>query len=308
MNAARLIGWAEAITVGMGELLQARSEAWHPAFATARPHPGQTESARRLRSLAEGANRISPDHAAERRLEPNTTGLVEATAAQDAYTLRCAPQILGAVRDAAAWHESVVTRELNAATDNPIFPGDGASPALHGGNFMGQHVAFASDTLSNAVIALAGFAERQIARVTDERLNGDLPAFLHQGPAGLNSGLMGAQVTATSLLAEMRTRSVPASIQSISTNAANQDVVSMGTIAARSTRAHLRDAARILAIAAIAVAQGADLLAKRGIGVGSSTRRLRDFVRERSEEIIEDRPLSADIDLLAGALSQSDPI
>ena len=120
--------------------------------------------------------------------------------------MRCAPQVIGAAWDTALWHESIVGTEFQSATDNPIFPEtpEGEVLVLHGGNFMGQHVGLASDALANAIVVLAGLAERQIARLTDETLNRGLPAFLHRGPSGLNSGLMGAQVTATALLAEMR--------------------------------------------------------------------------------------------------------
>lgn len=318
-RAARLVAWGEALSVGVAELLRGRAEAWHPAFAEARPHPGQRTSAARLRTRIAHGSRMRGGLAADRRLlpagAPGTAPGVEEPL-QDAYTLRCVPQILGAVRDVLAFHDATVLRELNAATDNPIFPGTGA-PALHGGNFMGQHVAFAADALSSGVIAAAGLAERQIARLTDERLNGGLPAFLHRGAPGLNSGFMGAQVTATALLAEMRSNAVPASIQSISTNGANQDVVSMGTIAARKCAAHLDDAARIAAILALAVAQGVDIVAagegggagagEAGAGFSEATRALAAEVRRISPPLERDRPLSDEIEAVAGLIGGSLP-
>ncbi|MEL6317750.1 MAG: aromatic amino acid ammonia-lyase, partial [Pseudomonadota bacterium] len=221
-RAERLARWGEAVTVAIAELLGGRLEAWRAEFAEARPHAGQRAAAAALRARAAGSERLDARPAATRRLDAPARA---ERALQDANTLRCAPQILGAAGDAIAWHGETVACELNAATDNPIFV-DGAAPALHGGNFMGFHVAFASDALKNATLTLAVLAERQIARVTDERLNGGLPAFLHRGPAGLNSGLMGAQVTASALVAEMRVSAAPGSVQSISTNGANQDVVS----------------------------------------------------------------------------------
>ncbi|SEA37414.1 HAL/PAL/TAL family ammonia-lyase [Rubrimonas cliftonensis] len=309
--AARLIAWAEALTVGAAELLSGRLEAWSAAFSEARPHPGQALASAELRRRAAGAARLDAEPASLRRIDAQPAGDSRRAdrAAQDAYTLRCAPQVIGAVRDAATWHETVVRRELNSATDNPIFP-VGGPPALHGGNFMGQHVAFASDALNTAMIALAGLAERQVARLTDERLNGGLPAFLHRGPAGLNSGLMGAQVTATALLAEMRTRATPASAQSISTNGANQDVVSMGTIAARNAAAQIEDAGAVLAILALAVAQGGDILAERGEHeprLGPASRAVCAWVRATAPEAPCDRPFSPDIAALAEAMAGSDP-
>jgi hypothetical protein len=150
------------------------------------------------------------------------------------------PQELGAALDVLAFHAGVVETELNAATDNPLVFADGADDpdgaVLHGGNFYGQHVAFASDALATAVIKLAAWSERALARLVNPATSRGLPAFLHGGPPGLSSGLMGAQVTATALVAEMRSAAVPASIQTIPTNNDNQDVVTMGTIAARKRR------------------------------------------------------------------------
>ena len=305
--ASRLALWSERLTVGIGELMQARAEAWHPEFGVARPHPGQIAASDALRRYSKGSSRIDLAAASNRRLAPDRTAVVENIPPQDAYCLRCAPQLVGAARDALSWHDSIVSRELTSASDNPIFPPDGSDAALHGGNFMGQHVAYAADCLSNAVIGLGILAERQIARVTDEKLNHGLPAFLHRGPEGLNSGLMGAQVTASALLAEMRTRAVPASIQSISTNGANQDVVSMGTIAARNTALHLQDLSKILAIAALCVAQGVDILTERGedASIGPATVELAAWIRGISAPLEEDRPLHKDIAKISSELTHN---
>ncbi|MEM9726212.1 MAG: aromatic amino acid ammonia-lyase, partial [Pseudomonadota bacterium] len=257
--AQRLIDRSEQLQVAHAELLSGRMEAWRPEFGDARPHPGQRAAIRSLGDWADGGARLRRSPAAERILPEDMTPTTEPAPLQDPYSTRCAPQILGAVRDTARFHREVVERELNAASDNPIFI-EAAPGALHGGNFMGCHVALASDALLNAVMVLAGHAERRIARLCDEKKNGGLPAFLHQGAPGLNSGFMGAQVTSTALLAEMRARGGAASAQSLPTNADNQDVVSMGTISARGVAAALEDAARILAIEALAVAQGVDLL------------------------------------------------
>ncbi len=309
--ARRLLDWAEACTTAVAELLCGRGEAWDRAFAEARPHPGQESTAAALRARAADSGRIDHGRAAERRLTERAPAPRADRAPQDAYTLRCAPQVLGAARDALDWHDSVAGRELNGASDNPIFPERGA-PALHGGNFMGSHVALASDALSAAVTTVAGLAERQLARLTDERLNGGLPAFLHVGPAGLNSGFMGAQVTATALVAEMRRQASPASVQSLSTNGANQDVVSMGTVAARGAAAQLADATRVLAILAMAAAQGVDIVSEgaggpAAAGFSRSTLALRAWVRARSEALSEDRPLSAEIETVAEAMAVSPP-
>ncbi|MEO1456364.1 MAG: aromatic amino acid ammonia-lyase [Pseudomonadota bacterium] len=304
---ARLLGWLTALGLGYAEVLGARAEAWHPAFAAVRPHPGQIRQAEALRARAAGSARLVTAPVAEHRLEIGAEVREHSTALQDAYTLRCIPQLLGAAEDVLAFHGTVVTREMHAATDNPIFPESGP-PALHGGNFMGQHVAYAADALSNAVIGAAQLAERQVARITDERLNDGLPPFLQRGTPGLNSGLMGAQVTATALLAEMRSQAVPASIQSISTNGANQDVVSMGTIAARNCARHIENANRIAAILALAVAQAVEIRRDqdRHDGFSPATAALVAAIRTRSAPLAEDRPLSSDIEDIAALIAQTD--
>lgn len=307
VDARRVLDWAVALSAALAEVLGGRLEAWHPAFADVRPHAGQRAVTRALAARLAGATLPDRSFAVERRV---TSGAeAEAVPHQDAYTLRCVPQVLGAVADTFTWHESVVATELMSVTDNPIFPAEGPA-ALHGGNFMGQHVGLASDATMTAVIVMAGLGERQIARLTDEKLNGGLPPFLTGGRAGLSSGLMGAQVTATALLAELRAAATPVSAQSISTNGSNQDVVSMGTIAARGVRAGLDTCVKIEAILAIAVAAGLDIVeARRGSSPGvlsPSARTLREFVRHCSAPLLADRPLGDEIETLAAAMLRSD--
>ncbi|MEL6517813.1 MAG: aromatic amino acid ammonia-lyase [Pseudomonadota bacterium] len=306
--AERAIQWALTLTAGMGECLSARTEAWDPAFADLRPHPGQRRAASMLRDLTRGSARLERTPIAEHTLDARLGPRTETYPGQDAYTFRCAPQVIGAAWDTADWHRAVVRVELASVTDNPILPPASDAPALHGGNFMGSHVALASDALSNAVATLAGLAERQIARITDETLNRGLPAFLAGGEIGMNSGLMGAQVTATALLAELRAIG-PASVQSLSTNAANQDVVSQGTIAARFTDEKLGHLFHLLGIGALAAAQAMDLRedADAQIAFSPAAQRLRRCVRALSPRIFEDRPLAPDIARVSAWLRQTDP-
>lgn len=303
----RAIDWAVTLTAALAEVQSARVEAWDAMFSEVRPHPGQQSIVEDLRARVQGSKRLKAGRLCDRRL----LGLVPATESlpgQDAYTLRCAPQIIGAVRDTAHWHDEIVVVELLSATDNPIFPDAPEAFALHGGNFMGQHVGLASDALANAVVVLAGLAERQVARVTDEALNQGLPAFLHRGAGGLNSGLMGAQVTATALLAEARSIG-PASVHSISTNGANQDVVSMGTIAARHLSDKLTTLSQIQAILALAIVQAMDILDlfDPDLGFSRSAQGLRRMVRALSPALQTDRPLGREIELLSHALTRTDP-
>ncbi len=309
-EAARALRWSVALTAALAELLGGRAEAWSAEFGAARPHPGQIWALDQLRGRITGAPRITSGALA---LSQPTVEAASTTAApgQDAYTLRCAPQVIGAAADLLVWHDRIAETELNAVTDNPILPPACGVPALHGGNFMGQHVALSSDALATALTVLAGLAERQIARVTDEKLNGGLPPFLQRGPAGLNSGLMGAQVTATALVAEMRSQG-PAAVQSLSTNGANQDVVSMGTLAARRVRLGLNHLARVQAILALAVAQGLDIVearapAARGGAFSHAAQALRDHVRALSPEMQQDRPLGEEIEAVASSLRSDNP-
>ena len=308
-GAEQAIGWSIALTAAMAEVQNARVEAWHPAFGALRPHPRQAEVAQRLCTALDGSGRVIRQHLAACIVTDADRG-TEEHAGQDAYSLRCAPQVIGAVWDMLDWHNQTVETELNAVTDNPIFPPsqDDAIFVLHGGNFMGQHVGLASDALANGISVLAGLAERQSARLTDEMLNRGLPAFLQQGGGGLHAGLRGAQVTATAVVAEMRV-GMGASAQSISTNGANQDVVSMGTIAARQVAQKLDMLAQVQAILALCVAQAIDIRgADQTMGLFSpASLKLHRYIRRVSAEITQDRPLGRDIEALAKAFATAAP-
>jgi len=221
---------------------------------------------------------------------------------QDPYSIRCAPQVLGAIQEA-LWHiEYVVTRELNASTDNPlVFPETGS--VIHCGNFYGQQIAMASDYLRLALAKLALLLDRQLERLVNWHYSLGLPPML-TGAAnlGLNSGFMGVQLLATSLAAECRVLSTPASVQTIPTNANNQDVVSMGTIAARLIREMLPKVWRLAAIQALALAQAADL--RGGKIMGGDFRKLHRLVRGLSPKLAADRPLFEDIAAVAACLQE----
>lgn len=300
------VDWSAALTVIHSESMGGRTESWAPLFGEIRPHPGQQSAIRKLQQLILTSTRLDKSLTAERKVDPVLKGSLEPIASecpQDPYSIRCAPQILGAIIDTIAFHGEMVERELNSVTDNPVF-GEQEPFAYHGGNFYGQHVAMASDALHLAIVKLAILSERQIARITDPLLNGDLPAFLQPNQTGLHSGFMGAQVTASALLAELRSNAMPASIQSIPTNGNNQDVVSMGTIAARKSRAALGDLHSILAIQALICAQAMDLI---GLDKGWSNagRKLHKLVRDVSPMLTADRPLSPCIAKVAHVLKST---
>lgn len=303
----RALSLAVGLTAGFAEALGGRLEAWHPLFAEARPHPGQQWATEALGRWADGTSRLRPVPTQQPILDETHAvdgWLPEGELPQDPYTVRCAPQLFGAVHDLLRFHGDTVRTELASATDNPLIDVD-EDLLLHGGNFYGQHVAFASDTLLLGVAKLAIHAERALARLTDRALNNGLPSFLHAGHDGVNSGFMGAQVTASALVAEIRTRAVPASIQSVPTNANNQDVVTMGTIAARKTAGVIDLLYRVLAIQALAVAQAVEQRTQLD-AFSPATRALVSWVRGVARPLTGDRPLSPDIERVAHALEQVD--
>ncbi len=303
-EAAAVLGWSELLSACLIQALYGEPEVLCEQAHRARGHRGQYVSASRMAAHLS----THPDYA--REIREHVWGSHPKPAApgdeiQDPYSLRCAPQILGAVQDA-LWHvEQVVTRELNASTDNPLVFPDTAS-VIHCGNFYGQQVAMACDYLRIGLISVALLAERQTERLLNAKYSRGLPPLLAGGAPGLNSGLAGCQLLATSLAAEARLLGSPASIQTIPTNANNQDVVSMGTTAARMARTLLPLAWKILAVEAIALAQAADLRRRGGREVrGQDYARLHARIRAVSPALESDRPLFEDVDRVSRLL-QSD--
>ncbi len=218
---------------------------------------------------------------------------------QDAYTLRCIPQVHGAVRDALEHIKEIVEIEMNSATDNPlIFPE--SDVVISGGNFHGEPIAINMDYMGIAVSELASIAERRIERLVNPSLNEGLPAFLVDN-GGLNSGLMIAQYTAASLVSENKTLVTPASVDSIPSSANQEDHVSMGTIAARKARKIVENTRNVLAIELLCAAQAIDLRlkSKNNQRLGKGTKLMYDFIREKVMQLQKDRVLSNDIKNLA---------
>ena len=238
IEAWRLVRTADVTGAMTLDALKGTDVAFDARIHAARPHPGQSASARNLRALLQGSA-IRESH--------RDCGKV-----QDAYSLRCIPQVHGAVRDGLGFVTSVLDVEINAATDNPmVFPD--TAELLSGGNFHGEPVALAADVLAIAAAELGSIAERRIERLVNPTLS-DLPAFLTR-EGGLNSGLMLAQVTAAALASENKTLAHPASVDSIPTSANKEDHVSMGVTAARKAARAVANTRRILAVEAIAACQ-----------------------------------------------------
>ncbi|MEN0088287.1 MAG: aromatic amino acid ammonia-lyase [Pseudomonadota bacterium] len=294
VNAVRCAALLEELlssAAAYADIMGARTEAYDPRLQALRGHDGQIAAAQALREKLAGSERTHDGFIAAADLQNDQ----QAAFVQDPYTLRCLPQAFGAVMDMLTMHDDIVAREIEAVTDNPVLI-DEPPFALHGGNFYGQHIGFASDALLAPIISLAVIAERQIARLTDPTFNGELPPFLQPNDTGMNSGFMGAQVTASALVAEMRSRAVPASMQSVPTNGNNQDINTMGTVAARKISELLDDAMAVLSIHALAVAQAVDLAQVAGSkGFAPTTLEFVQRVRSISPRLVEDRPLATDI-------------
>ena len=232
------------------DALQGTDVAFDERIHKARPHAGQMKTAANLRRMLEGSQ-IRESH--------RDCGRV-----QDAYSLRCIPQVHGAVRDTLAHCREVFEIEANSAVDNPlVFITDARNlkgDVISGGNFHGEPLAFALDFLAIALSALAGISERRIERLVNPALSEGLPPFLAQG-AGLNSGFMMAQVTAAALASENKVLAHPASVDSITTSGNKEDFVSMGMTAANKLKRVVENTRNVLAIEAMAAAQAIDFLA-----------------------------------------------
>jgi histidine ammonia-lyase len=257
------------------DALRGTPVAFDERLQAVRPHPGQSHSAARLRRFIEGSE-IRQSHLTCRRV-------------QDAYSLRCVPQVHGAVRDALSEARRVFSIELNSATDNPLVFDD---QILSGGNFHGEPLAFQLDFLAVALAALAGISERRIDRLVNPALNEDLPPFL-AGHAGLESGLMMAQVTAAALVGENRVLAHPASTGSITTSGNKEDFVSMGMASAVKFQRIVRNTRSVLAIEALSAARALDLLAP--LRTSPLLEEARNRIRAVSPPLTSDRPLYRDI-------------
>jgi len=257
----------------------------------ARAYAGASMTARNLAHLNEGSQ-IRESHRS-----PDKDARV-----QDAYSLRCTPQVHGAVRDSLVQAREMAAVELNSATDNPLVfvKENGEGDIVSGGNFHGQPLAMAADQVAIAIATLGGIAERRVEQMTNP-LTSMLPGFLTPDP-GLNSGFMIAQVTAAALTSENRTLATPHSVDSISTSGNQEDYVSMGMSGARRLERMLHNLRHILAIELLCACQGIDLLAP--LQTGALAKGAYDAVRSVSPEVTADRPLSPDINAVSALIAQ----
>jgi histidine ammonia-lyase len=298
--ARTLVDSADVIGAMSADALRGTDVAFDERIQHVRPHTGQMQSAANLRRMLEGSA-IRESHR-------------ECGRVQDAYSLRCMPQVHGAVRDALNYCAQVLEIEMNSAVDNPlVFVAPkrvGAPPSeephgdiISGGNFHGEPIAFALDFLAIALSALAGISERRIERLVNPTLNEGLPPFLANG-AGLNSGFMMAQVTAAALTSENKVLSHPASVDSITTSGNKEDYVSMGMTGAIKLKKVVGNTLHVLAIEAIAAAQALDFLAP--LKAGKRAQQAVTSIRAVCLPLQHDRSLAPDFARVAEVLRRGE--
>jgi histidine ammonia-lyase len=291
LRTERLLRTANVAAAMSVEALTGTDVAFSAAYQRARPHPGQALVAAQLRHLLRDSQLMRAHHGRAHKV-------------QDPYSIRCVPQVHGAVGDALAHVRRVLEVEVNSATDNPLVFPDGADidPAaaatggghvVSGGNFHGEPVALAMDLLKIAAAELGSISERRIAQLTDPRTSG-LPPFLVVD-AGLNSGLMLFQYVAAALVSENKVLAHPASVDSIPTSANQEDHVSMGPIAARQAREIVRNVEKVVALELLAAAQGLDFRTADGLRPGAGVAQAHALVREHVDHLAADRDPQPDI-------------
>ena len=276
-----LVDTADVVGAISLDALHGTDTAFDARIHEARPHAGQIKSAANLRKMLEGS---------ELRESHRDCGRV-----QDAYSLRCIPQVHGAVRDTLAYCGGVMEVEANSAVDNPLVfvtsRRDQGDDVISGGNFHGEPVAFALDFLGIALSALAGISERRLERLVNPYLNEGLPPFL-AAEAGLNSGFMMAQVTAAALVSENKILAHPASVDSITTSGNKEDYVSMGMTAALKLKRIVENTRNVIAIEAMAAAQALDCLSP--LKTGKRGQAAHGAIRSVSPTIEKDRVMYDD--------------
>lgn len=282
INLIKISDIAAALTL---EALRGIKDAFDIRTHNVRPHRGQLKTAENILRLIEGSTFITRQ--GELRV-------------QDAYSLRCIPQVHGASKDAISYVEEKVLIEMNSVTDNPTILEDGN--VISGGNFHGQPMALSFDFLGIALAELANISERRLERLINNQLN-DLPSFLVEN-GGLNSGFMITQYAAASLVSENKVLAHPASVDSIPSSGNQEDHVSMGTIAARKSREILENVKRVIATEIMAACQAIDF--REGLVLGKGTKAAYDIIRENVEFIKEDKIMYKDLDKITELITSEE--
>ncbi|MDR2840244.1 MAG: aromatic amino acid ammonia-lyase [Paludibacter sp.] len=288
----RLVDYTVLASLWLNEITEAYDDSFSEALNATKLHAGQREIAEKMRQIAVDSqllkkrenvlyNNVNPD---EKKFKQKV---------QSYYSIRCVPQIVGAIYDEVKNAETVLVNEFNSACDNPIIDPE-TQNVYHGGNFHGDYISFEMDKLKIAITKLTMLIERQLNYLCHDRINEILPPFLNLGVLGLNYGLQAAQFTATSTTAESQTLSFPNYVHSIPNNNDNQDIVSMGTNSALITKRVIDNAFQVIVIQFMALAQATDYL-KIDEKLSSQTRQMYLNIRKLFPVLIHDRTLYSEI-------------
>ncbi len=297
------------ISVAIGlEVLGGTTEAFSPELHSVKSHWGQKVVAELVSKHLQDSNLTRQNETVFEQLKEDLkkeTLLTSHITIQDAYSLRCVPQILGVVVETINFVETILEKEINSTSDNPIVIDHLSEVSIyHGGHFHAQYCSMVLDYLSIAIAEIGVLAERQINRLTNDKLNGNLPPFLIPEQHGLRCGLMGVQYLASSTTAELQALCAPISIHSIPTNADNQDIVSMGPSSALRSLEQVERVCRIFAVQLLCLVQGLDFCDIKK--AGKQTQEIYGFIRDRFPSIVEDRPMYTVIDELMTIMGGSE--
>ncbi|MDR0412244.1 MAG: aromatic amino acid ammonia-lyase [Dysgonamonadaceae bacterium] len=300
--AKKLLQWAVISSCMLNEITASFDDYFSVELNRAKLHPGQQRIAEQMRNTLSGTRRIRKreDYFYRHRTEEAYIR----DKVQEYYSLRCVPQILGPVADEIENAETVLIREVNSASDNPVVDRT-AGNVFHGGNFHGDYISFEMDKLKIAITRLTMLAERQMNYLFHDRINNILPPFVNLGVKGLNYGLQAAQFTATSTTAESQTLSNPMYVHSIPNNNDNQDIVSMGTNAAQLTKTVIENAFQVLSIHFMAIVQAVDYLKIQEL-LSDTGKEIYADIRSFLPLFIEDTPKYPDIERMNRYLKEKE--
>ena len=303
-HAERVLALAMRLGAMGLELVHAFCDAFSEELHAARPHPGQVQVAARLREILSSSRLLQERQDLQKRIMLQKRDVKEISdGVQDVYSFRCLPQILGPAFEVIARTKETVETEMNSATDNPVIDMK-KKQILHGGNFHGDYVAAAMDQMKIGLVKMTLLSERKINFFLNRNVNQHFPPFLNLNKPGLTLALQGLQFVATSTAAQSQSLAYPHSLHSISTNADNQDVVSMGTDAALIVAKVIENAYIVLTIELITLLQAVDILGvERKLSL--SSRALYRQARAIVPKVWEDRPLSAESKALCDFLTHS---
>lgn len=296
----KLIEISVLISCALNEIVASYDDHYSVSLNEAKLHGGQQKIAKMMREILSNSPRTR--NRSEHLYEKNREEEVFKDKVQEYYSLRCVPQIMGAVLDTLEYTEKVLENEINSANDNPIICSD-EEQVYHGGNFHGDYVSLEMDKLKLVVTRLSMLAERQLNYLMNHKINDFLPPFANRGRLGFNFGLQGIQFTAVSTTAENQTLSSSMYVHSIPNNNDNQDIVSMGTNAALICRTVIDNAFQVLAIEAMAVVEAIEYLQLQG----KISARIENFYREIREVFpaeVEDKPLYPFVEKITNQLRQ----